>query len=288
VNENNKLSRFIDIRNAFFSEVGTGVSANTMLLFHILTFLLEHRLKPMDLAIGHLALFHLFMLLTVAFMASDIFGSQKTWDDIKCKLVLYLYRLMRVTQAITLSPRNSCLAKFKHESSHHNLYYILFLWVSNMATSSNFLVSIIATPNVTVTHLLFVTKSFSLYPMIYFLRYLYFALVIFQDVSMLVLMALSSGYMVILLYRHQKQTWHLHSTKLSLKASPEKKGHPDHSVAHEMLWNNNPVHLCVHMLVRNGYASISPLVLIIPILAHQVKDSIHVCKDVDSIPGLVQ
>lgn len=95
VNENNKLSRFIDIRNAFFSEVGTGVSANTMLLFHILTFLLEHRLKPMDLAIGHLALFHLFMLLTVAFMASDIFGSQKTWDDIKCKLVLYLYRLMR-------------------------------------------------------------------------------------------------------------------------------------------------------------------------------------------------
>lgn len=141
----------------------------------------------------------------------------------------------QVTQAITLSPRNSCLAKFKHESSHHNLYYILFLWVSNMATSSNFLVSIIATPNVTVTHLLFVTKSFSLYPMIYFLRYLYFALVTFQDVSMLVLMALSSGHMVILLYRHQKQTWHLHSTKLSLKASPEKKGHPDHSVAHEFL-----------------------------------------------------
>ena len=201
MNENNRLFSFTGIRNAFFSKVGIGISANTiLLLFHVHNFLLEHRPKPTNLTIGHLALIHIVMLLTTVFMATDIFGSQKIWDDIKCKSVLYLHRLtrglsicttclLRVFQAITLSPRNSCLAKFKHKSSHHNLYCILFLGVFNMSISGHFLLSTIATTNVTSTHLLFLTESCSLWPKIYFLRYIYFVLVTFQDVSLLGLMA---------------------------------------------------------------------------------------------------
>ena len=145
----NRLSSFIDIRNAFFSEVAVGILANTiLLLFHAHNFLLENRPKSTDLTIGHLALIHIVMLLTMAFMATDTFGSQKTWDDTQCKLVVYLYSSMRglsicatcllsVLRAITLSPRNSCLAKFKPHSSHHNLYCTLFLWVFNMFISGH-------------------------------------------------------------------------------------------------------------------------------------------------------
>ena len=287
----NRLSSFIDIRNAFFSEVAVGILANTiLLLFHAHNFLLEHRPKSTDLTIGHLALIHIVMLLTMAFMATDTFGSQKTWDDIQCKLVVYLYSSMRglsicatcllsVLRAITLSPRNSCLAKFKPHSSHHNLYCTLFLWVFNMFISGYFLVSTIATPNVTSAHFLRVTESCSLRPVIHFLRYVHFVLRTFQDVCLLGLMALSSGYMVTLLYKHKRQTQHLQSTKLSPKAPPEERATQtilllmsffvvmyflDITVSwfSRKLWDIDSVHMCVQMLVGNGYASISPLVLI--------------------------
>uniref|UniRef100_A0A8C3YNM4 Vomeronasal type-1 receptor n=1 Tax=Catagonus wagneri TaxID=51154 RepID=A0A8C3YNM4_9CETA len=263
--------QFTDIRNAF-SEVGIGLSPNIVLLFHVLTFLLEHRPKPTDLATGHLALIHFFMLLTMAFMDSDIFGSQKTWDDIKCKLVLYLYRWMKdlsirttrlvsVTQAIALSPSSNM--------KHH-----ITICTAFSSCGVHY-----CHPQCDLDSSSFVTKSCSLYPVIYFLRYLYFALVTFQDVSMLGLMALSSGYMVILLYRHQRQTQHLHGTKLSPKASPEERATQTILLLMSfivvmyfldiivfssslMLWNNDPVCLCVQMLTGNGYASISPLVLI--------------------------
>ncbi|KAI4563524.1 hypothetical protein MJG53_016098 [Ovis ammon polii x Ovis aries] len=81
----NRLSSFIDIRNAIFSEVAIGILANAiLLLFHAHNFLLEHRPKSTDLTIGNLALIHIVMLLTVAFMATDTFRSQKIWDDIQC------------------------------------------------------------------------------------------------------------------------------------------------------------------------------------------------------------
>ncbi|XP_062969493.1 vomeronasal type-1 receptor 90-like [Cynocephalus volans] len=291
MNINNKFYTFIAIRNAFFCQLGIGILANALLLvFHVLTFLLEHRPKATDLTIGHLALIHLVMLLTVGIMATDIFGSQNFWDDIECKAVLYLYRLMRglsicttcllsVLQAITLSPRSSCLAKFKHKCSHHNPCVFLFLWVFNMSVSGRFIISTISTPNVTSGYLMYVTESCSLWPLSYLFRYVFSTLVTFRDISFVGLMALSSGYMVVLLNRHKRQFQHLRSTILSPKASPGKRATRTIlllmsffvvmycldcvvSSSSGMLWNNDPVRLCVQMLVGNGYAAISPLVLI--------------------------
>uniref|UniRef100_H0XPG9 Vomeronasal type-1 receptor n=1 Tax=Otolemur garnettii TaxID=30611 RepID=H0XPG9_OTOGA len=285
MNINNKLSSFIAIKDIFFSEVGLGVSANAiLLLFHIFTFLLKHRPKPTDLTISHLALIHTVMLLTMGFIATDLFGSQDIWDDIKCKSVIYLYRLMRglsisttcllsVLQAITLSPRSSCLAKFKQRPSH-NLYGFIFLWVFNMTISARYIVSLLTSDN-----LILVTESCSLWPATYLIRYTFFSLLTFRDVFLIGLMALSSDYMVTLLYRHKKQSQHLHSTNLSPKASPEQRATQtilllmtffvvmyflDFIISFSLgiLWNNDPVHLCVQMLVTNGYATISPLVLI--------------------------
>ncbi|KAM6173932.1 vomeronasal type-1 receptor 90-like [Erethizon dorsatum] len=261
-----------------------------LLLFHVLKFLLEHRPRPTDLTIGHLALVHTVMLLTVGFIAVDIFGFQDLEDDITCKCVIYLYRLMRglsicttcllsVLQAITLSPRSSCLAKFKQKPLHQYMCCFLFLWVFNILINGRMLISTVATPNVTSHSLMFVTQSCSLLPISSFLKYVSISLLNFQHMSFIGLMALSSVYMVLLLCRHKRQSQHLHSTSLSLKASAEQRATQtvlllmsffivvyvlDSVIASasEMLWDCDPIRHCVQLLVGSGYATVSPLVLI--------------------------
>ncbi|XP_062055898.1 vomeronasal type-1 receptor 90-like [Lepus europaeus] len=287
----NTLLSFIAIRNGFYSEVSIGITANTfLLLFHVLWFFLQHRPRPTDLAIGHLALIHLLMLITVGVIATDIFESQELWDDITCKAVIYLYQVMRglslgttcllcVLQAITLSPRSSCLAKFKHTTSYHNMCGFLFLWVFNLSISARLLISTVATKNITSHSLMSVTKSCSLWPQRYLPKHTFSTIAIFRDVSLLGLMSLSSGYMVILLCRHKRQSQHLHSSGLSPRASPEHRATCTILLLMSIFvflyfldcivfsfsglwWKSDPVRLCVQLLVGNGYAMIGPLVLI--------------------------
>ncbi|XP_037658595.1 vomeronasal type-1 receptor 90-like [Choloepus didactylus] len=290
MNKNNELFICIATRYTLYSQVCIGILANTiLLLLHVLTLLLEHRLKPTDLTTSHLALIHTVLQLTTGFIATDIFGSQNFWNDLTCKSVILLHRLMRelsisstcllsVLQAITLSPRSSCLAKFKHKSSTDSLCFFLFLWVFNTSIGGRFLISTVATPNVTSASLLFVTKSCSLWPMRY-VRLTFFTLATFQDTSLIGLMVLSSGYMVSLLCRHKRQSQHLHSNRLALRASPVARATQSIlllmsffvfiyfwdciiSTSSGLSWNNDSVHLCVQMLVGNSYAMVSPLVLI--------------------------
>ncbi|NP_001160678.1 vomeronasal 1 receptor oryCunV1R1517 isoform X1 [Oryctolagus cuniculus] len=288
---NNILFNFIAIRNAFFSEVSIGITANAfLLLFHVLWFFLKHRPRPTDMTIGHLALIHLVMLIIVGVIAADVYATQELWDNFTCKAVIYLHQVMRglslgttcllsVLQAITLSPRSSYLAKFRRTASHHIICGFLFLWVFNLSISARFLISTIATTNRTSNSLMFVSKSCSLRPLSYLPRYTFFVTAIFRDVSLLGLMALSSGYMVTLLCRHKRQSQHLHSTSLSPRASPEHRATQTILMLMSIFvllylldcivfsfsgiwWKIDPVHLCLQMLVGNGYATIGPLVLI--------------------------
>uniref|UniRef100_A0A5F9CA74 Vomeronasal type-1 receptor n=1 Tax=Oryctolagus cuniculus TaxID=9986 RepID=A0A5F9CA74_RABIT len=289
--KNNKLLSFIAVRNGFYFEVCIGITANALhLLFHVLSFFLKHRPKPTDLTTGHLTLIHLVMLISIRVITADIFEAQELWDDITCKTVIYSYQviwglslcntcLLSILQAITFSPRSSCLAKFKHMSSHHNMCGFLFLWVFNLSISTHFLISIIATTNRTSNSLMFVTKSCSLRPQRYLPRLTFHILGIFRDVPLLGLMALSSGYMVTLLCRHRRWSQHLHSSSLSPRASPEHRATQTILLLMSifvllylldcivfsfsgMWWKSDPVHLFVQMLVGNGYAMIGPLVLI--------------------------
>ncbi|XP_062055902.1 vomeronasal type-1 receptor 48-like [Lepus europaeus] len=286
----NKQHHASDIRYTLFSEVVIGVSANTMLLlFHILTFFLQHRPKPLDLTIGLLALIHLVMLLIMGFLITDILGSRGFWNDVMCKSVFYLYRILRglslcttcllsVLQAITLSPRSSCLAKFKQMPSHHSLCSLLFLWVVYILTSSPLIITTIATPNLTSDSLIYATEFCSVRPMSYIFRQMFSMLVTFREVFVTGFMAVSSGYMVTLLCRHKRQSQHLHSTRISARAAPEQRATCtillllcififmsilDYIVSSSRaIWNNDPTLHCVHMLVINGYATVSPLVFI--------------------------
>uniref|UniRef100_A0A8D2CZ07 Vomeronasal type-1 receptor n=1 Tax=Sciurus vulgaris TaxID=55149 RepID=A0A8D2CZ07_SCIVU len=267
---------FLDLVNTVYSEIGIGIVANIILLFfHISLCFTRHRPKPTDLPIGLLALIHLVMLLIIGFMAVDIFTPQgRRWGDLICKLLIYLYRLFRVfsicttcllsvLQAMIISPRNSCLKKFKHKSSHRNLFFLLFLCVINSFFGSHLLISIIVTRNLTSDNLIYITESCSL---------------LLMNVFLIGLMALLCGYMVILLCKHKRECQHLHSITLSPKASPEQRATRTILLLMSFfmlmycldciffyfrtMQNKGTVFHSISMMVANGYVTISPFIFI--------------------------
>ncbi|XP_077889823.1 vomeronasal type-1 receptor 48-like [Ictidomys tridecemlineatus] len=291
MNKANRLYGNIHIRNTVYTATGVGVMANALLLLvRVSLHMTGHRPKPTDLPIGLLALIHLVILLIKGFIASDIFTPQGgRWDDLTCQLLIYLYRLMRgfsicatcllsVLQAITLSPRSSCLAKFKHKSSRHNLCLLLFLWVIYSSFSSHLFISLAATPNRTSDNFMYVTESCSFIPMTFFLRHSLSTLLTFREVSFIGIMALSSGYMVALLCRHKRQSRYLHSSSPSPVSSPELRATQtillllscfvvmsilDSAVSYARITlKDDPVFYCIQILVAHSYASFSPLVFI--------------------------
>ncbi|XP_052028564.1 vomeronasal type-1 receptor 45-like isoform X2 [Apodemus sylvaticus] len=235
MNKNSILHTNSKIRNTFFFGIGIGISGNSfLLLFHVLKLIRGHRSRLTDLPIGLLSLIHLLMLLVVGFIATDIFISWRGWDDIICKFLVYLYRVFRglslcitsllsVLQAIILSPRSSCLAKFKNKSPCQISCAIIFLGVLYMLISSHLLLSIIASPNLTTNNFIYVTQSCSILPLSYLMQSMFSTLLAIREIFLISLMVLSTWYMVTLLYRHRKQAQHLQDTSLSPKTSPEQR-----------------------------------------------------------------
>ncbi|XP_060239386.1 vomeronasal type-1 receptor 45-like, partial [Meriones unguiculatus] len=288
--QNSKLSTNNNLRNTFFSEIGIGISANSFLfLFYIFKFIRGHRPRPTDVLIGLLAIIHLLMLMFIAFIAMDIFISLRGWDDIICKLIVYLYRIFRglslcttsllsVLQAIILSPRSSCLAKIKHKSHYYISCALLFLSVLYMLNSSHLLVSIIATPNLTRNNFMYVTRSCSILPMSNHMKSTFSKLLAIREAFLISVMVISTWYMVALLCRHRKQAWHLHSTSLSPKASPEQRANRTFLLlmsffvlmsvldgfisCSRSMFLNDPTSYYIQLFVGHFYATVSPFVFL--------------------------
>ncbi|XP_054337759.1 vomeronasal type-1 receptor 5-like [Pongo pygmaeus] len=152
-----KLPGFITIQIFFYPQASFGISANTiLLLFHIFIFVFSHRSKSIDMIISHLSLIHILLLFTQAILvSSDFFGSQNIQNDLRCKVIVFLNKVMRglsictpcllsVLQAI-ISPSISSLAKLRHPSASHILGFFLFSWILNMFIGSNLLLYTVAT-----------------------------------------------------------------------------------------------------------------------------------------------
>uniref|UniRef100_A0A8C9A755 Vomeronasal type-1 receptor n=1 Tax=Prolemur simus TaxID=1328070 RepID=A0A8C9A755_PROSS len=264
--------------NAFYFQAGIGLIANTSLLFfHIFTLILDHRLKFSNLITCHLALIHIILLLIAVFLASpDLFESLNFGNDFKCKAFFYLNRVMRglsicttcllsMLQAITICPSTSWLVRFKKKSTNLIFSYLVF--------------STVASSNVTQTNVLTVSKYCSLSSISYIVWSLSVMVPIITDVSFVGIMLLSSTYMVMLLFRHQKHSQYLRTASLSSKDSPEKRATQtilllvsffvvmywvDLSISSSssLLRAYDPVVLGVQKLVCNVYASVSPLYFI--------------------------
>ncbi|XP_004452386.1 vomeronasal type-1 receptor 90-like [Dasypus novemcinctus] len=280
------------MKNWLVSETVVGISANTfLLLFRMFTLLQDCRPKSTDVTVCHLAFVHIGMLLSMAFLVfTNMFGSQRVQDDVTCKALLYMARIMRglsicttcqlsVLQAITTSPSSSRLAKFKFIPPHDIVHFFLFTWFLNMSLCSHLLVYAVSSSNMSGCNLMFVSECCSFSLMSSIIRSMLFILSLFREVAFVGVMLLSSAYTVILSYRHKTRSQHLHSTRFSPRHSPEKQAAQTILLLLSLfvlvywvelitfsfpliLRSQHPVIWDVFRLLVNAYTTASPLVLI--------------------------
>ncbi|XP_075811909.1 vomeronasal type-1 receptor 90-like [Microtus pennsylvanicus] len=267
-----------------------GVLANMFLLVFYTFIILCHRPKPTDMISCQLTFIHIVLILTGGdIWLWDIFESLNIDNDFKCKTTFYISRVMRglsicitcllsVFQAVTISPSTSFLAKFKYKIKKYMMSAFLLIWSFNLSFTSYRIIYSGAFTNVSETKQMKVTAFCSLFSMNYIVRALILTVTTSRDVFLVGVMLITSAYMVIILFRHQKQCKHLHSLSHS-KDSPEKRATQSIlllvvcfvvtywmdfiiSSTASLLWMYHPVILSVQKFVMNVYPTIAPLVQI--------------------------
>ncbi|EDK98788.1 vomeronasal 1 receptor 33 [Mus musculus] len=278
------------LNNVFYVQAGLGTLANIFLLFFYTIIILCHRSKPMDLISCQLTFVHIIMVITGwDIFTTDMFDLLNIENDFICKATSYLNRVMRgisicitcllsVFQAVTISPNTSLLAKFKYKFKKYMISSFFYFWSFNLSFSINRIFYTGAYTNVSETNQLKVTKYCSLFPMDYIIKGLISTMTALRDVFLVGVMLTTSAYMIIILFRHQRQCMHLHSDS-HLRASPEKRA--THiilllvffyvvmywidfimSSRTVLLWMYDPVLLTVQKFVINAYPTITPLIQI--------------------------
>ncbi|EDK98789.1 vomeronasal 1 receptor 34 [Mus musculus] len=278
------------LNNILYFQAGLGAMANIFLLFFYTMIILCHRSKPMDMISCQLTFVHTMMCLTGGNVwLTDLLGSLNIVNDFICKATFYINRVMRglsicitcllsVFQAVTISPNTSLLAKFKYKLKKYMISSFFYFWSFNLSFSINRIFYAGAYTNVSETNQLKVTKYCSLFPMNYIIRGLILTMTTLRDVFLVGVMLTTSTYMVIILFRHQRQCKHLHSIS-HFRASPEKRATQTIllllvffvvmywvdfiiSSSSVLLWMYDPVMLTVQKFVMNVYPTITPLVQI--------------------------
>ncbi|XP_076718526.1 vomeronasal type-1 receptor 48-like [Callospermophilus lateralis] len=284
---------YVAIRNAFYLQAGIGIAANTFLLcLHTAAAYVGHKPRLTDLLVTHLALTHILMLLTVGLLVStDIWETQDIPGDFKCKVLVFLHKVMRglsicttcvlsVLQAIIISPSGSWLAHFKLKSTNPICRNGICRFFVDLKSTNPIVGLFVFLWVLTIPSLdFFVTDRCSLLPVSHIKKSFFLTLMACRDVFFVGLMVLSSGYMVLLLYRHTQRSQHLRNSRFSPKSSPEQRATQSIllliccfavlyctdsiiSMAIGMKWINNAIIECVQILVANGYGTVSPLVRI--------------------------
>ncbi|XP_012870922.1 PREDICTED: putative vomeronasal receptor-like protein 4 [Dipodomys ordii] len=285
----NTVSIHVIIQQLFLFQTSIGISANIFLLFlHLFTFLQDFRVKPTDIISCHLALVHMVTLLIALCLSSpDIFESLKLQSDFKCKVLIYIHRVTRaisisttcllsVFQAITISPRTPWLVRLKHKFTNYVICIVTFFWSCNLSFGSILIFHTAVYSNKSQKNLININEHCSIDPINPIIMEVIFILTLFRDVFLVGLMLLSSAYMVILLFRHQRQSQHLHSTRLNPRVSPEQRATKTILLMVSffviiywadiiitiisLLWKHDRILFSVQKLVLNNYATVCPIV----------------------------
>ncbi|XP_052028518.1 putative vomeronasal receptor-like protein 4 [Apodemus sylvaticus] len=278
------------IKNILYFQAGLGVLANMFLLLFYIFIILGHRTKPTDLISCQLTFVHIIMVLTGGdILFTDLFELLNIENDFRCKTIFYISRVMRglsicttcllsVFQAVTISPSTSLLAKFKQKLKKYKVYVFLCIWSFNLSFSTNRIFYVGGFTNVSETNHMRVTKSCSLLPMNYIIRGLIFTISTSRDVFLVGVMLTTSAYMVITMFRYQRQCKYLYSIS-HLREPPEKRATQTIlllvsffvimywldfiiSFTSDMLWMYDPVILTFQKFMMYAYPTITPLVQI--------------------------
>ncbi|XP_056461847.1 olfactory receptor class A-like protein 1 [Gadus chalcogrammus] len=201
---------------SFLLQTGLGVLGNTLVLLAYVHIAhgADHKLLPTDLILCHLAFSNLVLLLTRCVpQTMTVFGLHDLLDDAGCKVVIYLYRITRalsvcltcmlsVFQAATLAPD---APRLKAALPALVLPSFAGLWLLNMAVC-------IAAPFFSIAPRNGTVPAFTLnlgFCHVDFRDYLSYVIngvaVSVRDFAFVLLMLLSSGYILLILHRHSCQ-----------------------------------------------------------------------------------
>ncbi|XP_074131900.1 vomeronasal type-1 receptor 3-like [Sminthopsis crassicaudata] len=208
-----------------------GVLGNMFLLYlHSQNLFIGHRKRLISLIIINLALAHILMIFFRGIPIIIItWGWRSFPDDMMGKILNYLIRVTRgvsltttcllsVFQAITVSPNSPVWTEIKIWIHKYIVSCSLLCWIFNILIDIIMATNISDTRNSSNERWRIGHSSFNLHT-INTIKILIWKSVI--DALIMGLMICSSGYMVIVLYRHRRQVQHIHNTSLSLRASHE-------------------------------------------------------------------
>ncbi|XP_028638330.1 vomeronasal type-1 receptor 4-like [Grammomys surdaster] len=223
------------IKMIFMLQITTGVLGNALFLIFYLVYYIEHILKPTDLILMHIMTANVLIVLSKGVPNTLVaFGLKKFLNDFVCKIILYIQRVGRsvsigttcflsVFQVITISHRESCCKDQKAKAAKYIGCSIFLLWVLSMIIHFIFLVyTLVKRNNKNMTR----NRDFEYcstggHNEINDL--LYAVLVMCPEVFFSVLIAWSSGSMIVMLYRHKQRVQHIHSSHVSRRNSPESR-----------------------------------------------------------------
>ncbi|XP_044529512.1 vomeronasal type-1 receptor 2-like [Gracilinanus agilis] len=223
---------------AFFFQCAIGVAGNLLLLilYGYIAFKKPKEKKPMDLILAHLTLANMATLFTRGIPEIMFcFGMRNIFNDLGCKVVMYIYRISRglsvcttsllsMFQAIIISPNNSVWARIKVKAPKYILHCFLFFCVTNALIYIRVIETTEAIKNDNISrydyisHIFMVRAPNEKKSVAAFL----FGMTL-HDFIFHFLMGLSSTHMVLLLYRHSKQVQHIYSNTHSPRSFPEIK-----------------------------------------------------------------
>ncbi|XP_031799572.1 vomeronasal type-1 receptor 4-like [Sarcophilus harrisii] len=210
-----------------------GVFGNGLLLFfYAFNLVTGQRIRPIDPIFVNLFLSHIVMILFRGVPNAIQLCIQKIFlSDTECKIIIYLQRVARgvslcntcllsVFQAITISSNNNKWAKLKGKAPKYIVPSCVFMWVLNLLVDVVVPLHVTGPGNNTFSDLkknlgycsidwhAITTSNLIMWKTLY-------------DAVFLGFMAISSGYMVLVLFRHKGQVQHLHSTCVNPIATPE-------------------------------------------------------------------
>ncbi|XP_043828108.1 vomeronasal type-1 receptor 4-like [Dromiciops gliroides] len=230
------MPSFDDIFCSFFiPQIIIGVLGNGFLLLLYGSNLITcKRTRPIYVIFFHLAFSNILMILFRGIpWAIQICIQIGFLGDIGCKIIVYLQRvsrglslgttcLMSFFQAITITSCSSKWAELKARASQYTVQSCVFIWVLNLfidvivpfyVTGATNSTSSMLNRNLgycSISKYVMTTSKLVIWKSLY-------------DAVFVVFMAISSSYIVWLLYRHQRQVQHIHDISLNPSASPENR-----------------------------------------------------------------
>nr|AEF00258.1 vomeronasal type 1 receptor E3 [Mus musculus musculus]AEF00260.1 vomeronasal type 1 receptor E3 [Mus musculus musculus] len=217
-------------------EILLGILGNFSLLFYyLILYYKEHTLKIIDMILIHVFTSNALILLSKGPPeVMGAFGSKQLFNNVGCKLILYVQRIARcmsitttcflsVFQAITISPSNSCWKEFKVKTTKFMGLSISFYWV--MFILLNMLFPLYTASNSNRENR--TQKSDSEFchsgGRDKIVDLLYAAFCVFPEVLFSLLIVVSSTFMIVILYRHKKRVQHILHKHASLRISAENR-----------------------------------------------------------------